>query len=1432
MSEEQDIPVFEELFDYDSEFRRAKEDFDLTGAELLAHMNAKEAKALERYERRLKLIEAREVSEQNQARAQEDRVMREMELAHAREMRHMELQANAPPVNTRATTVKPKLPPFEEGRDDIDAYLHRFVLYATSCGWPQAEWGLNLGALLKGPALEVFSRMAAADAADFEEVRQALFLHFRLTEEGFRRKFFSSRPAIDETATQFLHRVTQYFDRWVAMTKINTNYIQLRALVVKEQFLHGTQRELEVYVREKLAMSLGDVQTHAERFAELHSMYKKGTSIARVLPSKNRWRDNMKTGPVTNSPVNQTPSPQASGNDKKPPPRVTCFKCGLKGHYASDCPAKGKPGETSSACTTLQPSSRGDLVLSNGSMDGKAVTVLRDTGSEVCLVRESLVQSQEAATQQAVVCKCAFGDSHCSPGVMIDIDTQYYKGTVLAIVSKEPAADVVIGNIPGAVWPDYSKKKVEQVNVVTRGQEEAKKRAMRPLKVIQCEDIAVQPAEMSRQQKSDESLKTYFELAEAKSKHETKSGNSHWFVVENELLFRWFRDVKAVEVKQLVVPDKYRQAVMKLAHDTLFAGHLAAHKTQRRIETQFYWPRISSDVKRYCSSCDICQRTVHKGRVSKVPLEKMPVVDTPFTKVACDIVGPIAPPTERGHRYILTIVDFATRYPDSVPLKNIDTETVAEALVSMFSRVGIPKEMLTDRGTQFTGAMMNEVSRLLSLKQLFTTPYHAQCNGLVERFQGTMKQMLKRLCENKPKDWDRYLLPLLFSYREAPQDSTGFSPFELLYGRTVRGPMAILRDVWAREELEDDVRTTYQYVLDLRDRLENVSQLAADNLLLAQKSQHQYFNRKAKPRSLKTGDKVLLLLPTDDNKLLTTWKGPYLVTGRKEGTVNDYYVEKDGKTKLYHINMLKRYLERETVAVNSMTVEVEEENREGSTDDSDEEFGAEHLLCDNLVPENSATYRDCHVNEQLSHQQRQEVWELLQKYESCFSNEPGSTTLIEHVIELTTDEPVRVKPYPVSYAMQDQVKKEVESLIDGGLIEPSTSPYCSPLLLVAKKDGTHRPVIDFRQLNKITRFDAEPMPDAENIFAKIHSAKYLSKVDCTKGYNQVPLRQSDREKTAFSSPFGLFQWCVLPFGLVNSGATYNKLMRILLKGTENTESFVDDCLVHNQGWNEHLRTVEELLKRLTKAGMTVKPAKCYFGYATLEFVGHIVGSGWIRTMEDKIQKVKEAVAPTTQKQLKSLLGLAGYYRNFIPHYSDIVLPLTNLTAQRSGSKLSWGEAEEEAFLKLKEVLTADPVLKLADLSRQFILRTDASGTGLGAVLLQETDGEVFPVAYASKKLSVSQRKYSVIELECLAVVWGIAKFYVYLYGKEFLLQVDHQPLVYLQRAKYNNNRLMRWALYLQQYKFTVQSIAGLDNIGADYLSRSSEVVEDDLTEVV
>ena len=297
----------------------------------------------------------------------------------------------------------------------------------------------------------------------------------------------------------------------------------------------------------------------------------------------------------------------------------------------------------------------------------------------------------------------------------------------------------------------------------------------------------------------------------------------------------------------------------------------------------------------------------------------------------------------------------------------------------------------------------------------------------------------------------------------------------------------------------------------------------------------------------------------------------------------------------------------------------------------------------------------------------------------------------------------------------------------------------------------------------------------------------------------------------------------MPFGLVNSGATFCRLMRIILSNLPNVDSFVDDMWIFTETWRDHMTSLRQVLDRLRSGKLTAKPSKCMIGYDSIECLSHNIVGQRVRPQEDKIQAIRDVPRPSTKRQIKSFLGLAGFYRRFIPNFSSIASPLTDLTKKSGPNSIKdWQDHHERAFQTLKNRLTSSPILRLPVFQegKPFVLRTDASDIGLGAVLLQDFEGEGrLPIAYASKKLLPQERNYSVIEKECLGIVWRVEKFRKYLYGVEFLLETDHKPLSYMQTAKVLNPRIMRWAMKLQPYRFRIVAIRGRDNLGADYLSR-------------
>ena len=384
-----------------------------------------------------------------------------------------------------------------------------------------------------------------------------------------------------------------------------------------------------------------------------------------------------------------------------------------------------------------------------------------------------------------------------------------------------------------------------------------------------------------------------------------------------------------------------------------------------------------------------------------------------------------------------------------------------------------------------------------------------------------------------------------------------------------------------------------------------------------------------------------------------------------------------------------------------------------------------------------------------------------------------------------------------------------------GAIEPSSSEYASPPVIVPKSDGSIRYCIDFRRLNAITRFDAEPLPNQDAMIGRMGLSRYFSKLDLTKGFWQIPIKENDRKYTAFVTEQGLKQFRYMPFGLVNVTAVFCRMVRKLLEGMTGVESYVDDIIIHTVSWEEHLKTLNELMKRLRQSGLTARPSKCELGSTRVEFLGHVVGGEELRPQKKLIEKVLAKSFPKTKKEIRSFIGTVGYYQKFIPRYAELAKPLADLTRKGEPQKIHWNHDATEAFEILKQKIRKEPILRLPKMHLPFILSVDASDVGIGGVLMQEEDGVRFPITFVSRKLRGPELNYSTIERECLALIWCITKLHMYLYGAEFVLETDHQPLAYLNKKKIDNGKVMRWALALQPYKYRVRVVKGAENCAAD-----------------
>ncbi|XP_037789320.1 uncharacterized protein LOC119584727 [Penaeus monodon] len=863
----------------------------------------------------------------------------------------------------------------------------------------------------------------------------------------------------------------------------------------------------------------------------------------------------------------------------------------------------------------------------NGRLCEKPAKVVLDTGCSSEIVNEKLVPSRFKLGQAAKVYDF-LGVPSIFPRVRCLIQSKFFTGWVNAIAAPIKFADVLIGLIPGVKLP--SDKPHPQHNIADKVTEdivnlvkaEKKKLRLSDLKVdyanfsnsevalnvqtrslkisntktnaLSCPDffkLSINKNDFSREQQSFTTLRSIRDKIMNGDVIKNKGRSVSYQVIDNLVYKVCIASQNDYEVgaKQLVVPAKYRIDVMRLAHDALAAGHFSHRKTSSKIFDYFFWPGAGADIKRFCRPCPKCQKFSARGS---------------------------------GHKYILTLIDYATRYPEAVPLKNVDTITVAEALVEIFSRVGIPKEIMSDRGSQFKSDLMSEIHRLFSVKALYTSPYHACCNGAVERLNGVLKSIIKKLCSEHPQDLDHYIPAALFAYREIPNSSLKFSPFELLYGRKVRGPLSILHDLWTNDGIDNEVKTTYQYVLDLRSRLEETAKLAASHANISSKSYKAYYDLKSRPRKLEIGDEVLVLLPTSTNKLVMHWRGPYPIIRCHENGV-DYIIKMQGKDKLFHINMLKRYFRRED--------NKEKQKCKNVIQICVEEFPV-NGTCEPVNLEVTDNNR-FNISSELSLSQSREMSVLLNRYTDVIRDKPGLTQTIRHKIKLTSTVPINKKQYPIPLNLKQEFNKEVDKMLELGHIEPSESPYCSPVVLVKKTDGTWRICIDFRPINSLSDFDAEPMPTTEVALSNFSHDVYFSELDLCKGYWQVPLSSDCKIYTAFATHRGLMQWKVMPFGLKTACATFIRI----------------------------------------------------------KYLGVLLGHNCIAPLEEKVKAINSLPLPTTKKQLRSFLGTTGYYRKFIQNYASTAAPLSDLLRKNSSNKLNWNQQQIESFKSLKQALMSNPM---------------------------------------------------------------------------------------------------------------------------------------------
>ena len=435
----------------------------------------------------------------------------------------------------------------------------------------------------------------------------------------------------------------------------------------------------------------------------------------------------------------------------------------------------------------------------------------------------------------------------------------------------------------------------------------------------------------------------------------------------------------------------------------------------------------------------------------------------------------------------------------------------------------------------------------------------------------------------------------------------------------------------------------------------------------------------------------------------------------------------------------------------------------------------------------------------------------------------GVTDRVTHRIDL---KPGTRPIYVPSYRLPHSQRKVSSGLVDGmlaeNIIQDSHSPWNSPLFLVKKKDGNYRVVIDFRRVNEVTVPDHYPLPVLQDLLQSIGpNNTVFSTLDLKSGFWQIPLDENSRHITAFSTPSGHYEWLRCPMGLRNSPLTCQRLINSIFSGLIGDGLFVylDDLILVSQDLDTHLTKLALVLQKFSDAGLKLNLSKCKFLRARIEFLGHMVDKNGIHTTQDKVKAVQKFPVPTSVNNVRSFLGLAGYYRAFIQDFAAIAYPLTRLL--KKDVPFQWNDVQQRSFEFLKTALTNAPILAFPDYSLPFIICTDASAKGIGAVLMQQTEPRrPHVIAYASRTLNAAESRYSVTHMEMLAVVWSLRHFRDIIYGYNITVYTDHTAVTQLFKAKNLSGRLARWFLTVEEFQPTIKYLPGRANHVADALSRN------------
>lgn len=1439
----------------------------------------------DRLAREAKLVEDRLAQEARQLEECEERKRREdqeFELQKLRLQNELNLNSMNAGHGESTRAFRPKLDlrdliqRFDPATNDVNLYLILFERQARRAEIPKEFWASHLIGFLPYDIAQIIAREAEEVAQDYEQVKQLLLKRYKLTPEKFRQLFMKHVKGHESTWTDFAYEVKNYFQGWIAGLEIKT-FDELSDVMVVDQVKRRAPPEFrehfidtwgQIKRVEDLVKKLDDyeaIRPNSRRDVGQKPFQKPwgasqktptpGDTKPQLQGHKEGYRDRGGQQSQWGHPRNQNGN---GGSGFQP----ACFSCGIKGHLRRNCPTLDKSHDprrranVNHASTEREESQKernprrqdgaavvarvtsltagsgisnfGKLERISVSVNGRQANALIDSGTEITVVRSDVAGSLPDGEKSSILLQGIFGPAMKCPLVSIPIslilggEGKVTHQEVLCAIAPTLGEDVLLPPDIRDMLKERQEVVVEkpiEVNRVEQPVEESESEQYIEENKLEAdkseseEQVDLDKTDVYREEEAEVSEVAVFRKDQEgcvdleAARRLAKEGKGGFFI-RDHLLFHKDK-ILGERVSQLVLPQCRREEVLKLAHSSVFGGHMGAKKTTERIRCSFFWNGLPKEVRLFCLACEDCQ-LVRRGTVrDRAPITPVARPGLPFQVVNVDLIGPIDPPSSKGHKYILCMVDQHTRWAEAVPITSLTAKATCEALLTIFMRTGIPNVIASDNGTNFNAQLTQEFEKRMGSSPRFSTPLYPQSNGLVERFNKTLKGMLRHAIREDLRNWHTKIPFILWAYREVPNRTTGVAPFQLLYGRRPEGPLSILKDSWTGEVkgLQLNTMPTSVYLQKLKTQLEDAAEKAGVTAVVQQEKMAHHYNLRSRRKVFKPGDRVIVLLPDSSNKLLARWQGPGVIESLKNE--HSFLVKMpDGAVKHVHQNKIREFV------VNSSAVNVIFEG--------EEEFGE---VEDAPVVEAKDSFEqeiEAVPTPRLDTRQNSELRELLSEFKTLFTRTLQPVKIGEHKIELLPDCPRR-RPhsYCVPMAYRQEVDRQVQELLELGLLEHAEADVTYPVVCVAKKDATVRMCVDYRALNVVTKVPFYPMKDMTELIFTAGSAKWLTCLDLLRGYYQIRMNEGSKALTAFSTHSGTYQWKVMPFGLSGAAGTFQKIMnQVLHKHGKYAHSYIDDIIIFSEIWCDHLCHVRAVLTDLEAFGFSIKLKKCTFASDEIKYLGHQIGGGKHSPQNDKVLAIRQLKKPTNKKEVRSILGLMGFYRAYIPNYAEVALPLTELTKGRKSGGILWGKREEESFRKLKDSLSGVTALSTPDCTQPFQVHTDASDYAVGCCLTQlDNRGNYKPIAFASQKLTGSQKNWATIEKEAYAVLFGLKKFDKWLHGTTVEIVTDHNPLRYLSETTPRSPKLTRWALALQRWSYKITHRAGVNHQGADALSR-------------